>query len=224
VATEQPTGPNPDLMPTPPSGFPAPVPTSQKARGRVFVAGIAGLAIGAATVGGAWLLFGNDGASSSPISAPARISDFVQFGEAEVFDEDGRGKEQGDRQRDWDARSSERLSAANDGAGAVVRGYTDDRVEGTFTLEAVRAPSPEPFALFSDPEYYGQDRPLEEVRAFGEVACAFSNTGPDISALVSCQRTDGSLTVRITHIGGDDLREDPERVAELVDTVWAEVA
>jgi hypothetical protein len=223
VTTEQPTGPDPDLMPTPPKGFPPPVPGRRGSRGTVLIAGIAGLAVGAALVGGAWLLFGNDGASSSAISAPERISDYLVYGEASVFDEDDRGQDNADRQRDWDARSSARLAAAYDGAGALVRTYSDDNVENRFALEAVRAPSPSLYAHYSDAEYLRLDRPIEEVREFGEVSCSLTNTSPDFSALVACQRTDGDLTVRITRISGD-LMEDPEQVAKLVDEAWRELS
>jgi hypothetical protein len=224
VTTEQPTGPDPDLMPTPPRGFPAPVPGPRKARVTVLIAGIVGLALGAALVGGAWLLFGNDGASSSAISAPERISGYYINGDAPVFDEDDRGRELADRQRDWDSRSSERLSTAYDGAGALVRTYSDEDAESRFVLEAVRAPSPAPYAIYSDPEVLGLDRPIEEVREYGEVSCTFNNTNPGFSVVIGCQRTDEDLTVRITRIGGDELQENPERVAELVDAAWTELS
>jgi hypothetical protein len=221
VATEQPTGSNPDLVPTPPSGFPAPVPEPSKPRGTALVAGIVGLAVGAAVVGGAWLLFGNDGASSSPISAPDRLSEFASHGAAEVYDGD-RGQELVDRLEEWDGRSSERLSATHDGAGAVVRSYTDGNAESTFLLEAVRAGVPAtPFVPYSDPEVLGLERPIEEVREFGAVTCLMRND-PGRSHVVSCQRTSDDLTVAISHVNGD-LGGDPEEVAKLVETAWDEI-
>ncbi|WP_143229515.1 hypothetical protein [Actinophytocola xanthii] len=140
-----------------------------------------------------------------------------------MFDEDDRGQENADRQRDWDSRSTQRLAAAYDDAGALVRTYSDDSVENRFALEAVRAPSPNLYAPYSDAEYLRLDRPVEEVRVFGEVSCSINNTSPDLSAVVACQRGDEELTVRITRVGGD-LLQDPEQVAELVDIAWRELS
>jgi hypothetical protein len=223
VATEQPTGSNPDLVPTPPRGFPAPVPTSPKGRTTTLIAGFVGLVIGAAVVGGAWLLFGNDGASSSPVSAPERISGYVRHGEAEVFDRNDSGKEVAQRRDDWDRRSGERLSESYDGSGAAVQTYTDDNVENTFTLELVRAPVEDPpYVPYSDPEVLGTDRPLDEMRRFGDVACVLRND-PGHTFVAACVRTGGELTVRISHVSGD-LGQDPDKVAGLVDEAWDEVS
>lgn len=224
MTTEQPTGNNPDLVPTPPHGYPLPVPAPQRGPGGVVVAGAVGLVVGGLLVGGAWLLFGGSGgSSSSPISAPPRVSDYSPFGDAaERLDRD-KGKEIADRYRDWDQRSSERLSDAYDGAGAVVQTYTDDNLEQSFTIEAVRASTPyPPYAPYSDPKVLGTDRPTEELREFGDVGCLIRND-PSQSYVISCVRTDDNLTVRITHVTGD-LLEDPETVAELVDTAWQELS
>lgn len=179
--------------------------------------------VGGLLVGGAWLLFGDGGPSSAPISAPRRVSDYTPFGDAaERLDRD-KGKAIADRYRDWDQRSSERLSAAYDGAGAFVQTYTDDNLEQSFTVEAVRAPTPyPPYAPYSDPKVLGMDRPTEELREFDDVGCLIRND-PSQSYVISCVRTDDNLTVRITHVTGD-LLEDPETVAELVDTAWQELS
>jgi hypothetical protein len=221
VTTEQPTGDNPDLIPTPPRGYPIPAP--RRTTRNVVLAGIAGVAAGGLLVGGAWLLFGSGGVSSSPISAPPRVSDYTLFGDAaERIDRD-KGKELGDRYRDWDQRSSERLSAAHDNAGAFVRTYTDDKLEQSFTVEAVRAPAPyPPYVSYSDPKVLGMDRPTEELREFDDVGCLIRND-PSQSYVISCVRTDDDLTVQITHVTGD-LLDDPEAVAKLVDTVWQELS
>ncbi|HWM06696.1 MAG TPA: hypothetical protein VNP92_30530, partial [Actinophytocola sp.] len=106
-----------------------------------------------------------------------------------------------------------------DGAGAVVRSYTDDDGSSTFLLEAVRAPAPAtPFVPYSDPEVLGLERPIEEMREFGAVTCLMRND-PGLSHVVSCQRTSDDLTVAISHVNGD-LGEDPEKVAKLVETAW----
>jgi hypothetical protein len=222
VAIEPPTGYNPDLVPTPPQGFPTPVP--RRGRGGVVLAGVAGLVVGGLLVGGAWLLFdGGGGASSSPIAAPERISEYSRYGDAAERVNRDKGKQIADRYRDWDQRSSERLSAAHDGAGAFVQTYTNDDLELSFTVEAVRAPAPyPPYAPYSDPEYLNLERPLEELREFGDVGCLVRND-PSQSYVLSCVRTDDDLTVQITHVGGD-LTGDPEAVAKLVDAAWQELS
>jgi hypothetical protein len=52
----------------------------------MIIAGIAGLALGALLVGGTWLLFGNDGASSPPITPPDQLPDYVPHAEAKIYD------------------------------------------------------------------------------------------------------------------------------------------
>lgn len=222
MATEQPTGNNPDLIPTPPRGFPIPVPAASNRRGTAFAAGLAGLVVGGLLVGGAWLLFGNDGASSSPVSAPDRISDYVRYADAEVFTDNDNGQEIAGRREDWDRRSSERLSAAHDGAGAFVRTYTDQSAENTFMLEVVRAPVPAPYAPYSDPKDLGMERPTEELREFDEVSCLVRND-PSQSYVLTCLRTDDDLTVQISHVSGDLLQDAPA-VADLVDAAWQALA
>jgi len=217
---QQPTGNNPHLVP---SGFPMPAPAPRRGPGGVILAGVAGLVVGGLLVGGVWLLVGDGGASSSPISAPERVSDYARYGDAaERIDRD-KGKEIADRYRDWDQRSSERLSAAHDGAGAFVQTYTDDDLEQSFTVEAVRAPAPyPPYAPYSDPEVLSMERPVEELREFGDVGCLVRND-PAQSYVTSCVRTDNDLTVQITHVTGD-LLDDPQAVAELVDATWQELS
>ena len=222
MATQQPPGHNPNFVPDP-RGFPPQAPPPRPGRGGLLVAGLVGLVVGGLLVGGAWLLFGGaGGSSSSPVAAPARLSDYARFPDAATKRDPERGKEVADRYRDWDRRSSERLSAANEDAGAVVQTYTNDDLEDTFVLEAVRAPSAGPYAAYSDPEVLGMERPVEEVREFGDVGCLLRND-PSRTYVISCARTADDLTVRITHVAGD-LLEDPAAVAELVDAAWDELA
>ena len=225
MPTDMPLGGRREEVPTPPHGtrMPAPTPPNGRANGRAIavVAGIVGLAVGAAVVGGAWLLFGNDGGgSSSPISAPEQVGDYYRFAAVPQMRGNADHKKVADAHADADRHSSERLSAANGGAGAVVQEYTNEEFENGFALEAVRAPSPFPqYVPYSDPEYLGLDKPLEEVREFGDVACAIRNLTSGESVVTNCLRTDGGLTVTISHVTGD-LAEQPEKVAELVDEVW----
>jgi hypothetical protein len=191
----------------------------------MIVVAIVGLVAGAALTSGAWLLFGNDGASSAPIAAPERLGDYVRQSDAKPNREHEQGRENARRRDDWDRRSSERLSESHDGAGAVVQTYADDGLEHFFALEAVRAPVAfPPYVPYSDPKVLGLDRPSEEVRMFGEVACAIQNPGPDSGYVTVCMRTDDELTVQVTHLRGEDLAQDPAAAAELVDTAWEELS
>jgi hypothetical protein len=225
VATEQPTGYHPDPVPRPSGGLPTPVSGRMRPRGPVVIAAIAGLLAGALAVGGAWLLFGNDGASSSPIAAPDRLGDYVRWSEAKPNREYEQGREHARDVADRDRRSSERLSDSHDGAGAVVQTYADDELLNLFALEVIRAPVAfPPYVPYSDPESTGFDKPFEEVRMFGEVACALRNNAPRQTYVTTCVRSGDELTVQITHISGDDLSEDPEAVANLVTAAWQELA
>jgi hypothetical protein len=191
----------------------------------MIIVAVLGLVVGAALAGGAWLLFGNDGASSSPIVAPDRLGDYVQQADAKPNREHEQGREFARRRDDWDRRSSERLSESYDGASAVVQTYADDALLHFFALEAVRAPTAfPPYVPYTDPDELGFGKPSEEVRRFDDVACAIRNTGPDNSYVTLCMRTDTDLTVQITHLGGEDLNQDPAEVAELVAAAWDELA
>lgn len=225
MPTDLPAGGRPNEVPTPPHGtrMPAPTPPNGRANGRAIavVAGFVGLAVGAAVVAGAWLLFGNDGGgSSSPISAPEQVGDYYRFADVPLLqDEDRRPV---DYRVEADRRSSERLSAANGDAGAFVQQYSDDELENGFSLDVVRAPSPALYVPYSDPKYLGVDKPLEEVREFGDVACAMRNLTSGESTVTRCLRTDAGLSVTISGVTGD-LAEQPEQVAALVDEAWSQL-
>jgi len=225
VPTDMPPGGRPNEVPTPPHGtrMPAPTPPNGRANGRAIavVAGFVGLAVGAAVVAGAWLLFGNDsGGSSSPISAPEQVGDYYRFADVPMLqDEDRRPV---DYRVEADRRSSERLSAANGDAGAFVQQYSDDDLENGFSLDVVRAPSPALYVPYSDPKYLGVDKPPEEVREFGDVACAMRNLTSGESMVTRCLRTDAGLSVTISVVTGD-LAEQPEKVAALVDEAWSQL-
>jgi hypothetical protein len=189
----------------------------------MIVVAVVGLVAGAALASGAWLLFGNDGASASPIAAPERLGDYVRPADARGNRNSEESGERVRRQADWDRRSGERLSEANDGAGAVVQYYTDDGLLNTFMLEAVRAPVAfPPYVPYSDPKTYGLERPFEEAREFDDdVACLLRNE-PKLTYVMSCVRSTGDLTVQITHVSGD-LNQDPDAVAKLVADAWEEL-
>jgi hypothetical protein len=205
---------------TPPNGGPGP-------RAIAVFAGVAGLIAGAAVASGIWLLFGNDGGSSSAVAAPERIGDYRRF--ADVVDaspdagSDDARKRVTDRYLRYDRESSARLSASHDGAGAVVQQYSDEDLEANFSLEVVRAPSPFPqYVPFSDPEDLGTDKPVEEALVFGRVSCAVRNNAGQSPIVLNCLRTTDDLTVTVSHVTGD-LLEQPEEVAKLVDQAWSQL-
>lgn len=226
MSSPHPPGGVPNDLPTPRHGTRMPVPTPPNGRGSgravAVAAGLAGLAVGAAVVGGAWLLFGNDGSSSATVSAPTRIGEYYRFAEVPAVKKDAAGRDAAARRVDWDRRSSELLSAAYDGAAAVVQQYSDDALEQTFHLEVVRAPSPKPYLPYADAKAMGLSKPPEEVVEIGDVSCAVRNIESGPSQVMTCMRTADDLTVVISHVGSD-LGESPDKVAALVDEVWAEV-
>jgi hypothetical protein len=204
--------------------MPVPAPPNGRGNGRAIalVAGLAGLAVGAAVVGGAWLLFGNDGGSSTPISAPERVGDYLRFADLRINRENDKAKSTVDARADADRRSSEQLSAANDDAGAFVQQYSDEELENGFSLDVVRAPSPGLYVPYTNPEYLGVEKPIEEVLEFGDVSCAVRNQTSGDTFVSLCLRSDGDLSVTISHLNGDLLQK-PEQVAALVDKAWAQL-
>ncbi len=201
-------------VPTPPNGGSGP-------RAIAVFAGVAGLVVGAAVTSGLWLLFGNEGPSSSPVSSPARLGDYYRFAEVPRMASGDGQRKAGDRQVRWDRESTARLSAAYDGAGAVVQRYADEDLDSMFSLHVVRAPSPKPYVPFIDAEEVGLDKPTEELLEYGDVTCAVHNSPGQPPMVLSCLRTSDDLTVSITHANGGLT---PEDVAKLVDEAWSEVS
>jgi hypothetical protein len=212
-------------FPTPAHGTRMPVPTppngGSSPRAIAVFTGVAGLIVGAALASGAWLLFGNGDPSSSPVSAPARIGEYYRFPDVPKLASGENPRKTVDRQNRYDRESTTRLSAAHDGAGAVVQRYSNADLDAMFTLQVVRAPSPKPFVPFTDPEDLGLDKPMEEVLEFGSVSCAVHNGTGQPPIAVICLRTTDDLTVSITHVNGDIA---PADVASLVDDAWSEVS
>lgn len=192
--------------------------------------GIAGLLIGAASVGAAWLLTGGSpaGIGTSSLSAPATVGGFRQFTDIQINQREG-ARATVDRVTTWNERSAERLSESHRGAAALVLSYGDDRWETSFTLLAVRAETPSPpFVPYMDPKELKLALPPEEAREIGEVFCMVRNQTtpegrepePGSSQVLSCSRTDAELTVEVRQPTGD-LAGDPDRVAAIVDEAWA---
>ncbi|MGB3442260.1 MAG: hypothetical protein WBA97_26240 [Actinophytocola sp.] len=184
---------------------------------------MAGLIIGAAAASGIWLLFGNEEGSAATVSAPERIGEYYRFDKVPDPGSEGRHQKVADRYARYDRESSARLSAAHDGAGAVVAQYTTEDLDSMFSLEVVRTRSPfPPYVPYSDPEDLGVDKPIEEVLRYGDVACAVRNNPSQPPIVMACLRTAGDLTVTISRVSGD-MGQQPEDVAKLVDDAWSDL-
>ncbi|GAB3886331.1 hypothetical protein ACFQ1S_20805 [Kibdelosporangium lantanae] len=188
--------------------------------------GLAGLAVGALSVGAVWLTAGPQVVDRRPIAAPPNIGDYVPLFQAKL-DPDLR-TDLIDRMRENNRRSSELLSQAHGGAGALVEFYSSQDVRKQFTLLVYRGPSPHPlYAPYQDPDWDGE--PMRTVQEFGEVSCMVYNdpdpTGKPSAERAShasqCARTNGALTVELQPTG--DLGEDPASIASLVDKAWDQV-
>jgi hypothetical protein len=205
--------------------------------------GLAGLLVGAALIGGAWLLTGDEKKTASPgtpgaaapggdLSAPERLGGFVHQDKVALDLDDGgkSGQETAERVRTWDSKSGKRLSDAYDGAPAVVRSFANSSFDSLFQLAIVRGSSPRPYVPYEDPVALGLEVATNQMVTFKEVDCVLynqpTNAGnePDSDAVsvVSCQRADAGLTVQIRNLSGD-IAHKPSQVARLVDEVWAEL-
>ena len=215
-------------FPTPPNGLRMPVPAPPNGgaspRAIAVLAGVAGLVVGAVLASGMWLLFGNEnGSSSSSVSAPERLGEYYRFPDLPKIGDGDNQQRMVDRQNRYDQENTARLSAAYDGAGAVVQQYASEDLDSMFSLEVVRAKSPyPPYVQFSDPKDLGLDKPVEEVLEYGDVACAVRNQPSQPPIVMTCVRTSGDLTVAITHVTDTDV--EPADVAKLVDEAWSEVS
>jgi hypothetical protein len=195
------------------------------------VTGLAGLAVGAVVVGGAWLLNGSGTpVDASQISAPGRIGEFVPFEEVEL-NKSPRAASSVTRVQSWNEQSSRRLSRSHGGTAAVVRTYAERNLESQLTVMIYRARSSHPqYVPYEDPAELGLAAPLNELQEFGQVSCTIRNnstrvgTTPDSRSAnaVSCARTGDALTVEIRPSG--DVRHQPRQVAEMVDEVWNAVS
>jgi hypothetical protein len=198
-----------------------------------LAAALLGLAVGAALVAGAFLIFDGGGSGSDePISAPDRIGDYSRFADIEINKKDAARKTV-DRITNWNKQSSERLSTTYGGSGAAIEVYADDSIKSQFTLQLVRASAPfPPFVPYSNPADLGLAKPEQELVEFGDVACVVRNgttpagrqPNPDDTFVILCLRTSSSLTVQITSVTGDNLRSDPRKVADLVNDAWTKVS
>ncbi|MFF2808076.1 hypothetical protein ACFVT2_12930 [Streptomyces sp. NPDC058000] len=206
---------------------------------RPWAVGLAGLLVGAAAVGVAWLSLadstsaptggGPGRTSTAELPLPTTLGKFVGFQEA-AQRSGGRGAGQASqRTAKSDEESTKLLSDAYGGTAAAVRTYAQTDLTTTFMVTAIRGRTPAPFTPYEDPAALGVVRPMHEVRTVGEVSCVIVNqltpTGqtprPDSVNVDYCQRTQEGLTVTVRNINGD-LRNSPEQIATLVDKVWSD--
>jgi hypothetical protein len=220
-------------MPPPsPTGAPtAPVPTTRSDWPGRLLTGLAGVVVGGVVVGGAWLAMSGQDGGTAEIALPDKVAAYPRFADAEI-NQPAKAKPAVERMQKWNAESAKRLSASYGGAAAAVESYSDDGYENSFTVYVVRASSQFPvFVRYEDPEVLKIVRPQNEERRFGEVSCQVANEvtpagqqpAPESVHVVDCRRTKPGLTVDIVGATGD-LGNQPDKVAALVDEVWAQVS
>jgi hypothetical protein len=200
----------------------------------ILVAGVIGLVIGALVASGIWLLANSGGggpAGSGPPVPPAKLGEYARIGDLRLS-QSGLGKQNADRVSGWNQHSAERLSATYGGAAAAAETYYDEGMRTQFALYLVRTRAPfPPFVPFQDSAYLQVKRPFEEMRQFGDVACMVRNDPvptngedrADTTHVVTCLRTSDHFTVQIAYVT-DDLGNNPQQVADLVNQAWAAAA
>ena len=224
-----PAGPPPAPQPQPP--VPQPVPRPPLAR--PLVVGLLGVVAGAVLVGVPWLvlsLFGDE-PSGSALTAPKALGGLSRAQDAIAKVDAVRGKATIDRIDKTDRETASRVSAAYDGAGAVVQQYQDEGLLRSFQLVAVRAPSPELFAPYEDVQALGVAAPGTDLVRVGAVQCLVHNDpaapgstpDPDRSFVLNCQRTGPGMTVTVRSMGTEG-NHDPQELAGIVEQAWRELA
>jgi hypothetical protein len=236
VTADPPPGAPPEfpLDPEPRAPSPAPRPAPRRSLlARPAVTGLLGVLLGALLVGGPWLVLGllGGGPSGRPLSAPATLGGLDRAQEVLSKLDEANGRDRIDRIGKTDQETAARVSAAYSGAGAVVQQYHDDRLERSFQLIAVRAPSPGLVAPYEDIEALDLAAPSTELVRVGDVQClrhndlatAGSTPDPDRSFVTHCQRTDADLTVTLRSLSSEGNR-DPRELAGIVEQAWRELS
>jgi hypothetical protein len=226
------TEPSPDEVPETPDPPTTPEPGPVARKGPPWPAilyGLAGLAVGALAVGGAWLASGSGGQDSRPIAAPDKVGGLVPYDKVEV-NQKPMAKPVVDRTLKAMQESARRLSESHGGAGALYAQYADNKFEKQIVVMAYRDRSADPlFVPYVNPDDLGLAKPQQTVERYGSVSCLVINQAtrqgetppPGSARAASCSRSSGSLTVQINPSG--DMG-DPAEVAKLVDEVWASVS
>lgn len=221
--------PGPPAQPYPAAGPPAgPAP----GRRRTLMAGVGGFAL-AALVAVALCLTGvmpvrasSGGVDTTAIELPSRVGEFVRVQDAGPGHEP-REKQLLTRRVKTDRKTADALSAAYDGAAAAVQTYAGE-THLAFAVWAVRASSPGLVVVYTDAKDMGLAAPLHEVAHFGAVQCIVDHTElvpageePEPGTARLCQRTADVLTVSIHP--SDEMNGKPERLAHVLNQVWAEL-
>jgi hypothetical protein len=232
VTAEPPPGVPPEFPLDPEPRAPSPAPR-RSLLARPAVTGLLGVLLGALLVGGPWLVLSllGGGPSGRPLSAPATLGGLDRSQEVISKLDETNGRAQADRLGRTDRETAGRVSEAYGGAGTVVQQYHDDRLERSFQLIAVRAPSPGLVAPYEDTEALDLAAPSTELVRVGDVQClrhndptsAGSTPDPDRSVVTHCQRTGPDLTVTLRSLSSEGNR-DPRELAGIVEQAWRELA
>ncbi|MFI5614128.1 hypothetical protein [Amycolatopsis sp. NPDC051903] len=221
----------------PPVLVEVPVVATPPRRSRSFslvVAAAIGLGVGAAGVGVPWFLAAHDAGvvSGLPLSAPDTLGGVDRADVSPIkFKDDFAHRQYAQRNATNDRENGTRISAAYDGAPAVVQTYTAVDFAHSFQLTAVRAHSPG-LAIPYEEKDNGPAAPTNELRRVGDVSCVLHNDltpldhelTPDKTSVVVCQRTDAGLTIQLKPLG-DDTKEhsDPGVCAVMIDEAWTKL-
>ena len=216
------------LEPAPGQQAHTPAPRRRSILARPAVTGLIGFLLGAVLVGVPWLalsLLG--GPSGSTLTAPASLGGLSRAQDAIAKFDKVKGQALITRIDKTDRETGTRVSAAYGGAGAIAQQYQDDRLERSFQLLAVRAPSPELVAPYEDAQALGLAQPSTELVRVGAVQClvhhdpaaAGSTPDPERSSVRTCQRSGPDLTVSVRSLSSDGNR-DPREMAGIVEEAW----
>jgi hypothetical protein len=164
--------------------------------------------------------------SSAALSLPASVGDYRRFADIPKNKEAGAATAVRNAVQN-DADTAAALSKAHDGAGAAVQTYGNDKLDGFFSVWAVRDASPDLVVRVQDADFLGLEMPSRQVEQFGKVSCIVSYDSipkgqpvrEDATHTEQCQRSDGGLTVTVIS-PTPEIGNEPQAVVALVDQVW----
>ena len=173
---------------------------------------------------------GGGGGSTAAISLPAHFLTYSRLADVPV-NKSNPGKQNAEDKAADDRRTAAALSAANHGAGAAVQSYGSDDLQTLFSVWAVRDATPPPVFPIVSAERLGLAVPPEVVQSFGAVVCAIrydsivkgQSITPERTHTLICERSNSSLTVIVQTPTGD-VGGHPDRIAAMVDAVWADLS
>jgi hypothetical protein len=168
---------------------------------------------------------GSSGPSRAAITLPRTIGGFTWLGVKQRSTDGGNPGQLAAHEQLVDQRTSAALSAAHDGAAAVVHQYTDPSQHTFYTVLVVRDGTPPPVVGVSSAKLQGLAEPMQRIVRVGTAYCEIDvvratpygqTPGPDADDVASCQRSTGSLTVVIR----SGVAHDPHAVVAFLDRVW----